>query len=149
MPRCDGEADEKWARILISPFRFLKGFLDFRELGVIFPKGWLGLAEQGSPAAGIGPRALGFAKLRAVNWKLKLKSAFGFSAFGLFVFGFLFLHLPGLGNFKSINPKARYASFFASPILISNALVLSFIFWSSQSRSRVFAVGACAWLALC
>jgi uncharacterized membrane protein len=33
----------------------------------------------------------------------------GFFAVGLFIFGFLF-DLTGLGNFKSINPKARPAS---------------------------------------
>jgi hypothetical protein len=86
------------------------------ELDVVFPeRGWNLLGQVAAQqVATFAP--IGIAKLGAVNSKTEVN------------FRFLRLDLPGLGNFKSINPKTRPASFLASPILIRNALAAEFHF---------------------
>src|SRR5271166_1357964 len=118
--------------------KIFEGFLDFRELGVIFPKRGWGLLSKVAPQQVLALAPVGFAKLGPVNSEIKVK--FSFRLFRVWPFRFrLSRFRPArMGNFKSINPKARPASFFASPILISNALVLSFIFCNSQSRFQSF-----------
>ena len=68
--------------------QIFEGFLDFRELGVIFPKRGWGLLGKVAPQQVLAFAPVGFAKLSPVNSETKVKFsfrlfplAFSFSAF--------------------------------------------------------------------
>ena len=57
--------------------QIFEGFLDFRELGVIFPKRGWGLLQKVAPQQVLAFAPVGFAKLGAVNSETKVKFSFG------------------------------------------------------------------------
>ena len=62
--------------------QIFEGFLDFRELGVIFPKRGWGLLGKVAPQQILAFAPVGFAKLSPVNPETKVKfRVFSFSAF--------------------------------------------------------------------
>jgi hypothetical protein len=61
--------------------QIFEGFLDFRELGVIFPKRGWGLLGKVAPQQVLAFAPVGFAKLSPVNSETKVK--FSFRLFGV------------------------------------------------------------------
>ena len=58
--------------------QIFEGFLDFRELGVIFPKRSWGLLSKVAPQQVLALASVGFAKFDPVNSETKVKFCFRF-----------------------------------------------------------------------
>src|ERR1700675_2181701 len=66
--------------------QIFEGFLDFGELGVIFPKRGWGLLSKVAPQQVLAFAPVGFTKLGAVNSETKVKFSFGLFPFRLSLF---------------------------------------------------------------